>query len=77
MPVTLHQVFDKVRAAAEAELGHAVDEEYVGAFFRATVKAIGLEINAETGEVYDPAPPRSPIPEQRNARWSGSGRRRR
>jgi hypothetical protein len=76
MPVTLHQVFDRVRAAAEAELGHPVDDEYVGAFFRATVKAIGLEINAQTGEVYDPGPPPPSYPEQRNVHWRGGRRRR-
>lgn len=41
-----------------------------------TIAALGLQV-ARDGEVYNPAPaPSSTYPEQRHARWYGSGRRR-
>ncbi len=65
MPVTLTQVVEHV-AAVEPE----TDRAKISATVRETIAALGLLINARTGEVYDPAP-RSAIPEQRNVRFAG------
>ena len=67
--VKLPDVLARARAAAPA-----VDDLALERLVRETIAACGLEVNARSGEVYDPAP-RPAVPEQRNVRWS-DGRRR-
>lgn len=57
--ITYEQFWTKVREAAEAELGHAVDDEYTSAFSRAALKVLDLHV-ANNGEIVDPRPAPAP-----------------
>jgi len=74
MPVTLKQVTDHVIAMDEP--GVARESSLAGAV-RETIAALGLLINAQTGEVYNPAElgPRVVPRNDQHVRWLGGPRR--
>lgn len=76
--MTYEQMWTKVRDAVEKDLGHAVDDEYVTAFVRASIDTLGFHIS-ESGEVCDPRPAPPTYSEQSGPAYSkySRGRRRR
>jgi hypothetical protein len=67
----LNDVIDRVAAADTTADGSQLRRTVLD-----TIAALGMAVDAR-GEVYNPAPvPAYTAPEQRHARWSGSGRRR-
>jgi hypothetical protein len=70
MPVNITQVLERAKAA------EAKSEPYekLHRIVCETIAALGLAVNQNTGDVYDPSegvPRARAIPEQRNVRYAG------
>lgn len=72
--ITTHKVIAAVWAHAQNEQ-IAISENQLASIIGVTIGALGLAI-AANGEVYNPAPAPSRIPQQQNVHYLGNGRRR-